>query len=86
MQSAAVPPPYERTLTNTQTLAGTLRVREWLFHMHAAVLASFPGAGPQGSAGEQGDGARVHFRPNACLCTHILKSKLEMEVAISILT
>lgn len=37
--------------------------------MYVAVLAFFPGAGPQGSAEKQGDGARVHFRPSACLGT-----------------
>lgn len=37
--------------------------------MHAVALANFPGAGPQGSAGEQG--ARVHLRPSVCLCPHM---------------
>ena len=38
--------------SHTQILAGTLRVcvREWLLHMHVAVLASFPGAGPRGKS------------------------------------
>lgn len=82
---AAVPPPYVHTLKNAQTLVGILRVCEWLFHMHVAVLAFFPGAGPPGSAGEQGDGARVHFRPSACLCACIHSFKVEVEAAISIL-
>lgn len=47
--------------------------------MHVAVSASFPGAGPRGSAEKQGDGANVHFRPSACLCTRIAKSKVERE-------
>lgn len=46
----------------------------------------FPGAGPQGTAARLGDGARVHFRPSACLCTRILKSKGERRAAISILS
>lgn len=79
MQSAALPPPTEPRHTHTcsHSLAGALRVCEWLFHMYVAVLAFFPGAGPRGSAGKQGDGARVHFRPSACLCTRVLKSKVE---------
>lgn len=69
MQSTAAAPPH--------TLMGTLRVCKWLFHMHVAVLAYFPRAGPQGSAGEEGDGAGVHFGPRACLHTRILKFKVQ---------
>lgn len=48
----------------------------WLF------LASFPGAGPPVSAGEQGEGARVHFRAIACLCTRTHSSEVDHERAI----
>ena len=82
MNCGAVPPPYLHRLANTQTLEGILRVCEWLFHMHVAALASFPGAGPQGSSGEQGDGARVHFRPSECLYTRIHQSNVEGEASI----
>ena len=81
MQSAAVPPAYEHRLlwAHWECISGC-SICMWLFG------PSFPGAGPQGSAARPGDGARVHFRPSACLCTHILKSTVEMWAAISILS
>lgn len=48
--------PSEHAHTHMHSPAGTSRVRERLFHMHVAVLASFPGAGPPGCAGKQGNG------------------------------
>lgn len=73
------------TKKRTDTCGHFETVCEWLFHMHVAVLAFLPGAGPPGSAGEQGDGARVHFRSSACLCTCIHLFKVEVKAAISIL-
>lgn len=81
MQSAAVPPAYEHTLLRAhwECISGW-SICMWLF------WPLFPGAGPQGTAARLGDGARVHFRPSACLCTRILKSKGERRAAISILS
>lgn len=44
------------------------------------------GQDPEGPLEMQGDGARVHFRPSASGCTRLLRSKVEREASISILS